>query len=766
MTTTRRLSGMPQSSNHQQFGVMLETYEAFRKKHVAQNKEIITKNSELHKTNAGLIQERSLMQAQNLSIRGTLLQKEAELLSVRDQLWRSEETQKELREELIRVNKRNGSVVDREQVEVMRNALATALNALQAFHSLLPSKSTPITHVNTPPVPSNPAQPRPRPVPVAPPAIPISTVSRRQSLAEREIPLQPVVSQASDLSLINEGESEEDDDEEAMYAVDHEEEEGSEAPRQFNRFTPSPPIASSSSHQPPLSTSPRTIPLPVPIPSIPAPSLAINTSNRLSPPLPTMPIAKSLQPRSSSSTSKNRRVSGLIRPPPLVPVVVEEEADQQVPMVVQKKKERLNSSRVKATTRPNELLEDDDDFELPGKGGAEEIVSRSNKRRGGGRRSILEPLELIQVREEEQVEEEVNVVEDTRVEERRKRRESSKRRKSILPIPLLMDDEDESVREEGVVVVEDSPALAVAKGGSELLRARKESIRKSKLSASGNGNEQDEDDEPVHVVEEVLETVTGRRKGKGRMVVEEEEEEEREERETVEEAVQEEEEFNSQPGFQSSQLAASSQEEETGGRRARKSVNYALPKLNTKMRRPADYVPVTSAASHAVASNQKPRKSTKTPSSSSSSSSTAKSPRKSTSAPPPPSTSRSVSPPTVPSLPPAHVGNPVRQPSLAGKKVSINSKPLPQVPAETLVRSSRPQTSKVTIQMDSSSEDESEREMEKDEDTDGDEDEWNEEQYLAKMKRGSVGSRIVGGRGTGNVDSLIGNSRRRHSVAV
>jgi len=58
------------------------------------------------------------MQAQNLSIRGTLLQKEAELLNVRDQLWRSEENERELREELIRVKKRNGTLVDHEQVEV------------------------------------------------------------------------------------------------------------------------------------------------------------------------------------------------------------------------------------------------------------------------------------------------------------------------------------------------------------------------------------------------------------------------------------------------------------------------------------------------------------------------------------------------------------------------------------------------------------------------------------------------------------------------
>ncbi|KAM0792185.1 hypothetical protein ACM66B_004882 [Microbotryomycetes sp. NB124-2] len=51
-----------------------------------------------------------------------------------------------------------------------------------------------------------------------------------------------------------------------------------------------------------------------------------------------------------------------------------------------------------------------------------------------------------------------------------------------------------------------------------------------------------------------------------------------------------------------------------GGRRARKSVNYALPKLNTKMRRPEDYVPQTYAASHSKGGGAgAPRKSTKTP---------------------------------------------------------------------------------------------------------------------------------------------------------
>ena len=176
------------------------------------------------------------------------------------------------------------------------------------------------------------------------------------------------------------------------------------------------------------------------------------------------------------------------------------------------------------------------------------------------------------------------------------------------------------------------------------------------------------------------------------------------------------------------------------------------------MRRPADYVPVTSAAAHSVVGAHKPRKSTKTPSSSS----TAKSPRKSTSAPLGRSVSPPPLPPPVPSLPPSHATT-TRQPSLAGKKPSnlpsnpIESKPLPQVPADSLTRSARPHSSRAPRTTDSTSEDESEREEAKD-----DEDEWNEEKYLAKMKRGTGGSRVAGGRGG---ESLI-SSRRRHSVAV
>ena len=41
-------------------------------------------------------------------------------------------------------------------------------------------------------------------------------------------------------------------------------------------------------------------------------------------------------------------------------------------------------------------------------------------------------------------------------------------------------------------------------------------------------------------------------------------------------------------------------EDPTEGRRARRSVNYALPKLNSKMRRPEDYVPAIKGARKSV----------------------------------------------------------------------------------------------------------------------------------------------------------------------
>lgn len=79
------------------------------------------------RTNAELLQHRSVIQAQNLSLKGTLLETEAELLSIKDRLYRAQESERDLREQLDRFVSRCACAagssdaspsVNREQVEV------------------------------------------------------------------------------------------------------------------------------------------------------------------------------------------------------------------------------------------------------------------------------------------------------------------------------------------------------------------------------------------------------------------------------------------------------------------------------------------------------------------------------------------------------------------------------------------------------------------------------------------------------------------------
>jgi len=201
-----------------------------------------------------------------------------------------------------------------------------------------------------------------------------------------------------------------------------------------------------------------------------------------------------------------------------------------------------------------------------------------------------------------------------------------------------------------------------------------------------------------------------------------------------------------------------STEEGAGGRRARKSVNYALPKLNTcvpflnpdsarrarladsaptrscsKMRRPEDYKPVikTISSSSSSSSGAKPRKSTKAPSSTSSSSS-----------------SHTAAPPVPPLDAPAP-----RPPSLAGKKPRVAPPPPPvDSPAGEDSTSS---------------------------DSDDDDAEWNERQFLKRASSSTGASSRTSaanerrtarqsaaprsGPGAGGAG---GAGLRRHSVAV
>ncbi|GAA6020034.1 hypothetical protein JCM11491_004905 [Sporobolomyces phaffii] len=733
MMTTRRLSGMPQQSS-QQFGIMLETYEAFRKKHQAQNKEIITKNSELHKTNAELLQHRSVIQAQNLSLKGTLLQTEAELLNVKDRLYRTQENERELREELARVRKRGGipndadsNLVNQEQLEVMRQALAAAMIALQAFQCALPSPAT-TTPLPSPALTPESSPPESRSRPSIPPSRPVAP-SQKVSLADRpssmSVSTRLLVAEPPELSFIVEGESDVEPDEDDA----------------------------------PIHRVPQALPLPFPMPKTSTSRSTVGTSAApiLPPPVAStsttsrpVPIAKSLQPRSSSSrpsppppppppsvpvvplsesraklaTTTNRRLSGLVKPA----TVELDDADGTAEDSQSTRRSRTSSRRASTiASRPlaeasdakeednddeAEVSEDpdddgkpdrDEDFTLPpatssgsraaGTRRRQSTVLREVHRgelntsspplddadevrpRRRARKDAAQAAEVPEDEDERAVEpetENVRTVEKSR----------SARRKSILPT-LASGSRDSTTPEpaDGVRAADPPSRTTGGGGGSALLQARKESLKKekeaAKLSASGG---------PTSIEQG------------GATVVPDEE-----------------------PGCTSpreanaeSRLESNTEEDGgAGGRRARKSVNYALPKLNTKMRRPADYVSVTSSSSSS--SSNKPRKSTKSAPRSSSASAT------SHEAGPPP-----VPPVAISTSQPAVVG---RQPSLAGKI----SKPTPGVPFKPVppplasLPTSR-RSNYAVVEQTSSEEDE-------DEDEEADDREWSETKFLANLKK-------------------------------
>lgn len=207
MTATRRQStAAAAGAGHQATSLMLDTYEAcssspsssspltqltltadplshlpVKRKHLAQNKEIIHKNSELHKhvhipsftsisqpadppshrstrANADLQRQISLMRAERLSLKGSQYQLECDNAALRDRAERAEERERELKDERERIRRKGGGM-DPDGVEVrlsstlyrgcadgnceqtMRLALANAIAALQAFGLMLPSSS-------------------------------------------------------------------------------------------------------------------------------------------------------------------------------------------------------------------------------------------------------------------------------------------------------------------------------------------------------------------------------------------------------------------------------------------------------------------------------------------------------------------------------------------------------------------------------------------------------------------------------------------------
>ncbi|GAA5933122.1 hypothetical protein JCM1841_000824 [Sporobolomyces salmonicolor] len=647
MTTTRRLSGMPQGSNHQQTSLMLETYEAFKRKHLSQNKEIIHKNSELHKANADLQRQISLMRAERLSLKGSQFQLECENAALRDKLERAEERERQLIDDR-RIQHRGG--MDADQVEAMRHALANAVAALQAFGLMLPSGSplsspmSPPNYLRDTPSPTRTSSnPDPESSPSSQPLPSDNNVSlsRRRSLAARAG--RPSISSKPDLSFISEAESGEESEQDHIL------------PGLHMHLDPTPALEPEPPH--PASA------LPTPPAAEPAPSASSITTSRFKKSPPKAPSAAShallastsseattTDPFSSSSTARSRpsrRVSGLLRPPPPSGF---QEADERPEPALLEEPEEENAGALAHADDGSEYRPSTTAAAAKGKGKAR---ARSSRAWGTAEPSSEpEPVADMPVKEQQQAgivqEAEPEAEVEAEVQHPRRRRTAlkeiqplvagslnGKEQASAAPLSRWRDRALSSSSETEGEGEEDEIEAPPRASGSALLKAKKDALR-TQRSARGASPVEAEVEKEQEQEQEMLPDQTKGRVRRGR---------------EIEESEAGGEEAGGSQGWQPS--------EETGGRRARKSVNYALPKLNTKMRRPEDYVPVIK---HVSSTAQKPRKSTKAPAPSSSSSS-------SSTAPPAPSAPPSLSSFTSSSRPST---------LLAGKKPSSSTSNAPQ----------------------------------------------------------------------------------------
>ncbi|GAA5835437.1 hypothetical protein JCM9279_004540 [Rhodotorula babjevae] len=735
MTTTRRLSGMQHGQGHQSTSLMLETYEAFKRKHLSQNKEIILKNSELHKTNADLQRQISLMRGERLALKGTQFQLECENAALRDRLDRADERERQLIDERDRLRQGPSSSYDPEQVEAMRRALANASAALQAVHLMLPTGATPMPSpdARTPYAPQ--AEPALAPVaststadPTADPNANIS-LSRRRSLAARAA--RSSMAAPPDLSNISEGTSGEDD----VDPVPASTWDVQILPSMPAHAGPS--TAAASGAAPPVASTSAALAGPVSPPSPPSPAVApLSTLSRPAraprapPKAPSAASHDSLTPpptasgsgASGSSSRPKRRVSGMLRPGLASAGSSEfgmaEEVDGEIEPA--QDQDELESPSVPSTVEVRSTAR--------GKRRASSLIappmlaasSSSSRSARIGRTPTPEP--------EREVEPVRFSDDEAAAEEEEERRRSTLR--EIQPAPraeLVVPSTAGKLKGKGKAVPvppsaprddadEDLSHSLSSSRGAALLQAKKDAVRTQRAAATAppvvDEAEADELEDPSASSLVAEETVLGpkSRTTKARRV---------EELEPLDEE-------GAGAGVRPD--SQESVEEGAGGRRARKSVNYALPKLNTKMRRPEDYKPTIKAASSSSSSSgAKPRKSTKAPSSSSSLTS-----------------SHAAAPPLPPLDAPVQ-----RAPSLAGKK--------PRVPPPPPVESPAAEDSTSSV--------------------DEDDAEWNEQQFLKRASSstaGSARSSAMDGQRRGRQSAVPrsgsgaggGAGLRRHSVAV
>ncbi|BGP06123.1 hypothetical protein NBRC10512_002611 [Rhodotorula toruloides] len=619
MTTTRRLSGL-QGGSHQQTSLMLDSYEAFKRKHLAQNKEIIQKNSELHKANADLQRQISLMRAERLSLKGTQFQLECENAALRDKLDRSEDRERRLIDERDRLKRKGGGVLDDGQLEAMQRLLAQTIAHLQAFGLMLPSSAS----LAASPAQSNTSFTAPGPAASVvrdsgdnTSADPSTVTTRRRSLAAARA-ARPSMTAPPDLSNITEGEGSAEEEDSADHLR-----------RSLEWREPIlAQMTSAASAAASAATSRRSpSPTPPPSPPRPGPSTSASTSASTSSSTLTRPPSRAPRapPKAPSSTShealsaslvsdgdegkqsrkrrSERRVSGMVRP--RLGVLEGQEGEgydmrEEKEDEAEEKQEEEDEDEWVPPTRPPAAAKGKRRASTiglePAAAEAPMPSSRSTRARGASVSPAPEDPQPVAVqpgpstsrpalREIQSPPPSMSTAPVTATKPAKRAvveqlQPRQPRKTSTAPSASTKSATDVAEKEDG--------------RGAALLKAKKDAVRNQRAKQAeeeqerseaqdGANDEEEAEDRSGSVAEE---TVSGPRSRKAPKKVEELE-------------VLSEEGANLQPNEQDEEPAA-------GGRRARKSVNYALPKLNTKMRRPADYVPVTKPST-----TNKPRKSTK-----------------------------------------------------------------------------------------------------------------------------------------------------------
>ncbi|GAA5874248.1 hypothetical protein JCM3774_000919 [Rhodotorula dairenensis] len=636
MTTTRRLSSLQGGSAHQQTSLLLESYETFKRKHIQQNREIINKNSELNKEKADLQSQISLMRVERLSLMGSNLKLNIQLESMRKKLERAHQRHQDLVDERDRLKRsaaqhhHQGSV-DRDQVEAMRHALVSAIAALQAFGLALPPPppasssssysttgkassvapgsppSSPFTaSFDSPDQSSTPGATTPSSSATAAAA----GTSRRSSLAERG-PRQSMCTLPPDLSNISEADASDEEREEQRVQEHHEAEMFRETARQQPAWKQLSAARSHSPSPPPPPASPPPVRIQIQTATATATPLTRPTSKGPRAP-PKAPSASSHSTLGNASTSKKRparRVSGMLRPSLAVEFGESdggvEEGDEPATDVVAATAAAFSSAEVTSPNsgagtllEPTETRGDSADEEGQGEEGEEyappamatATSSRSRRRVSSvgldtathpslavrttrvsrsSRSTSPAPAEPASVAARPvlaEIQPPTSTPTPTAT-AKEKIVERMRRRTTRAPVPVVpaADEDADGASASNQRGTAPAPAPAPAPSPATAL------ANSSNAKATACGSAAADREAEVEVAPAVSISASSSK---------------------------------DEDAITDAHEGAEEEEVPAGGRRARKSVNYALPKLNTKMRRPEDYVPVKPGAS-------KPRKSTK-----------------------------------------------------------------------------------------------------------------------------------------------------------